>query len=595
MLESLMKRETPVAPDLTIRAQANTYDPQTREFEAIASTFADVNRRTAGGNVVERLDPNGMDTTHLVGAPLLNGHRSGSATDVIGHIVSHRMEGGNLIVVVRLVDTPDVEPFAARLAGGAIRDVSIGYRIDKSTRTTDPKTGSAILTATHWTPFEVSLVPIGADPGAKIRSEKMPQNILEQQTQDDDTAQTRAAIRLIARTAGQPAEWADTLIDSGATVEAARAAAFEAMTSRPAPRIQVTRAEPAATMQRAQGVEDALFFRMAGGTPSEVARPYIGLTLADMARDALEAAGTSTRGMGSPELVRRGMTTSDLPALLESSTRRVLMQSYDLARSPIATTLTRTTTRPDFRETDTVKRGDMAPLDKVSESGELKAKTVVEATETYRLDTYGNTFALSHRAVLNDDLSALTDWSQIAARSSATTEANLISGALLANSKMNEDGKTLFHSSRNAAATGAGLSITALGVGRQTMRGFKALDGKTLINSAPKYLLVGPALETAAEQFLSSLYATTPEDVNPWGGTGKLTLLVEPRISDNRWYLFADPASVPVLESATIASEPGPQISTRLGFNTLGTEFRVYMHLGAGAVDWRGAYMNPGA
>ncbi|POF63557.1 peptidase [Novacetimonas maltaceti] len=581
---------------LTFRAQAASYDPKDRTFEAVASTFADVNRRTATGTVVERLDPNGMDTTHLVGAPLLNGHRSGSATDVIGHVTAFRMEDGKLVVSCRLVDSPDVDPIAARLEGRAIRDVSIGFRIDQSVRSTDPKTRSTIVTATKWAPFEVSLVPIGADAGAKIRSENpMPDNIIEQQPQGDDIVQTRAAIRQIARTAGLSAEWADAQIDSGADIVAARAAAFEGMTARQTPAIRVTRAEPTDAMQRTRGVEDALFFRMAGGAPSEAARPYVGLTLADMARDALEAAGVSTRGMGSPELVRRAMTISDLPALLESSTRRVLMAGYDLARSPIATTLTRQTTRPDFRETDTVKRGDMSPLDKVSESGELKAKTVAEATETYTLGTYGNTFALSHRAVLNDDLSALTDWSQIASRAAATTEANLIVAALLSNGKMNEDGKPLFDKSRNAAGTGAALSVATLGSGRQTMRSFKALDGVTLINSAPKYLLVGPAMETIAEQFLAGIYATTPDDVNPWGGTGKLSLLVEPRITDSRWYLFADPAAVPVLEAATIASEPGPQISTRLGWNTLGTEFRVYLHLGAGAVDWRGAYMNPGA
>lgn len=48
----------------------------------------------------------------------------------------------------------------------------------------------------------------------------------------------------------------------------------------------------------------------------------------------------------------------------------------------------------------------------------------------------------------------------------------------------------------------------------------------------PRHHVVGPELDTTAEQVLASIYAATVDDVNPSGG--KLLLLVEPRISGNR-------------------------------------------------------------
>ena len=120
-----------------------------------------------------------------------------------------------------------------------------------------------------------------------------------------------------------------------------------------------------------------------------------------------------------------------------------------------------------------------------------------------------------------------------------------------------------------------------------------ALDKKTPINATPKYLVVGPELETTAEQVLASIYAATVADVNAF--SGKLSLLVEPRITDDSFYLFADPTVLPVLEYSYLSSAQGPQMASREGWDVLGMEFRVVLDFGCGAVDWRGAYLNPGA
>ncbi|WP_091298022.1 hypothetical protein [Gemmobacter aquatilis] len=130
--------------------------------------------------------------------------------------------------------------------------------------------------------------------------------------------------------------------------------------------------------------------------------------------------------------------------------------------------------------------------------------------------------------------------------------------------------------------------------GDPVMRSRTDLDGKTLIDARPLYLLVGPALETDAEKLLTSINATTAEDVNPFGG--KLRLLVEPRLGDSvDWYLFADPARLPCIAHAYLAGAQGVQIQRQEAWNTLGLSFRAFLDFGAAWTDWRGAQKMLGA
>lgn len=136
------------------------------------------------------------------------------------------------------------------------------------------------------------------------------------------------------------------------------------------------------------------------------------------------------------------------------------------------------------------------------------------------------------------------------------------------------------------------LSEDSLSDARLALRQQTGTDGKTRIQVTPRYLVVGPELDTAAEKLLTAINATTTDDVNPFAG--KLTLAVEPRIADDQWYVFADPATVPVIEYSYLSSAPGPQMASRDGWDVLGQEFRVVLDFGCGATDFRGAYRNPG-
>lgn len=415
--------------------------------------------------------------------------------------------------------------------------------------------------------------------------------------QDDPRA---ALIQRVAAAHNLPEDWQTRMVAAEDELtddeirENGRAAAAEAIQTRArqTPKIRVIGSqEDPATVQTRRA--EALFAQVSGTAPKPEAAPYMADTLRDHARACVEATGLSTRGMDPDQLFRAAMhTTSDFPNLLTGTGNRVLVAGYQAAQSPIKTTLARQTTAPDFRALSKLKLSDVGLLEKVSESGEIKSTTRGEAKESYSLETYATQFAISRKALINDDLGAFRDWGQTAGRMAAETEANLLLAKLLSNPVMGEDGKALFHADHGNLVAGAALSVNTLDSARKAMRGMKGLDSKTPINATPKYLLVGPELETTAEQVLSAIYAATVGDVNPF--SGKLTLLVEPRITDKSFYVFADPAVLPVLEYAYLSSAQGPQMASREGWDVLGMEFRVVLDFGCGATDHRGAFKNPG-
>ncbi len=582
-----------------------SFNEEAMTIEAVISTGAPVQRRDSKGlySEVLSLDPAHVDLTRLAGAAVLDTHKQGSTRDVIGVIHSARLEGGAMLATIQLSAAPDVAPTIQKIREGVLRGLSIGYSVSAWAETNSP--GGRVKTATKWTPFEASFVPVPADPGATVRSTPMSnENEVIDRPPVDETKATRAAIREIARSAGLTAEWADTQIDGGADVTAARAAAFEEMQRRSQPGIRTQQIgpsgdDPAVISERRT---DALFARVMGTAPKDEARPFLNDRLVDHARGFLAMRGEAVRGNRDEEILTRAAQhgLSDFPNLLTGTGQRILMAGFEAAPN-VLKTLARKGTRTDFRAGTSLRLGEVGKLSKLTENGEIKSTTRGEAKESYALDTYASMFSLSRKAIINDDLGAFRDWGTAAGRAAAETEAALLLELLTQSSGAGpqmSDGKRLFHTDHgNLAASGATPmgtgDLAPLSVGRLVMRNQKGLDGKTPISAAPKFILVPASLETETEQVLSAIYAASAGDVNPFAG--KLTPLVDARLSGNGWYLFADPASLPVIEYAYLSGAEGPQLASREGWDVLGMEMRVVLDFGCGAVDWRGAYRNPGA
>jgi hypothetical protein len=584
-------------PDmLTRRAvlEPATANDETREVEAIWSTGAGVRRRDAAGMYEERLslDPKHVDVARLVGAPVLDGHRQESVDRVLGVVVSARVDGGAGYAVLRFSER--AEPVWRDVKGGILRQVSVGYSVEKWADSAE--NGLRVRTATAWTPRELSLVPLAADPNASIRGD-----VMDHDEKTETRADVNREIRRLTDAAKLDRAIADELIDAESDLDTAKRTLFERLIAKPAS-IRTQRVEVGETLDApdklVERMADALVCRIDGKAPPEAARPYMERRLVDLAAELLQARGErGLRLMSSDAILTRAMHgTSDFPLLLTGVGQRQLQAAFASAPNPLRS-LCRATTVVDFRAKSILKLSEAPSLLPVAEHGEVKSGSRSESRESYAIGTYGRIFSLTRQAIINDDLGAFSDFARAAGRAAAELEAGILVDLLVGPGGVGpllDDGARLFTTGRgNLASSGAAIGSDTLSAARLAMRTMKGLDGVTPIGATPRFLLVGPALETEAEEMLATIAPAETANVNVF--SGRLALLVEPRITTSAWWVFCAPSELPVIEYAYLSSAQGPQIASREGFDVLGLELRVIEDFGAGVIDWRGAYLNQGA
>jgi hypothetical protein len=587
-----------------------TADRDARTVEVIWSTGAPVRRRDMAGEYIERLslDATAVDLSRLEGGSVLDAHRQSAVRDVLGSVRKAAVDGRRGTALIQFSRRPEVEPIWQDVLAGILRHVSVGYTVEEWAESKE--NGARVLTAVRWTPHEISLVPTPADPGAKIRMEN-------DMTQTDTKAaeappatetQTRAAvnaeIRSIARIAGLDQSWVDGQIDAEADADAARRAAFEALAHRSSPairteqvRVEMGESQDDPTL-RARQMGEALYARINPRHElSEPARRYAYATPVDMAKELLTLRGESTMGLSPASIVTRALhTTSDFPIILGDTVSRVLRDAYQAAPAGVRR-LGRQTTARDFRAVNKIMLGEAPLLEKLNEHGEIKAGTMAEAREAYKVETWARKIGITRQVLVNDDLGAFSDLARRMGQGAAETEARILVDLLEANTGNGpklSDNKTLFHADHgNKAGSGAAISDTTLSAARLALRTQKGVEDRT-IRVTPKNLLVPPALETDAEKWLATVAPAKAADVNPFSGS--LSLVVEPRLtSATRWYVTADPGEIDGLEYAYLSGNEGPQVESRSGWDVDGVEIRVILDFGAGFVDHRGWFMNPGA
>ncbi|WP_418024109.1 HK97 family phage prohead protease [Paracoccus sp. TD-10] len=214
------------------------------------------------------------------------GHRSGSTRDQLGVVEAAELRPEGLWVRMKFRSNDAARAVLADIAEGTLRGLSIGYSVRRWSE--GRESGRRVRKALQWSPVEVSIVPVPADPGAHFRNGETPMpetaETTTTTTQAGGETVTRAAInaeiRTIAETAGLTRAWADAQIDAEASAEDARAAAFTEMRKRAeATTTRTTRAEvgfshddPTVIATRAG---EALYARSHPEHQlSEAARPY---------------------------------------------------------------------------------------------------------------------------------------------------------------------------------------------------------------------------------------------------------------------------------------------------------------------------------
>lgn len=565
-----------------VAPRVSSVDHEARAVEAIASTFADVQR----AGFIERLAHDGMDPGRLIGAPVLDGHRNGSTRDQLGVIEAAEMRTEGLWVRIKLRSTDIARAILTDIAEGTLRGLSIGYRV---TEWKDGREGRRrIRTAAKWEAIEVSIVPIPADAGAHFRNgaNDMPENGNEALNR----ATINAEIRSIAATAGLAQDWIDGQIDAEATADVAREAAFEAMRARGTQNgTRTTRADilldhndPQLIAARAG---EALYARSHPEHEiSEPARAFAYMTPMDHAREALRRSGTNINGLSGDTILTRALhTTGDFPLILGDAVNRELRAAYNPAPSG-SRQLARQSTARDFRLKRKLMLGDAPSLEKVNEAGEFKHGTIDEAQETYRVETFGKIISISRQALINDDLGAFTDLPRRMGLAARAFENEQIVRIIESNPVMS-DGQRVFHQAHGNNSEWLPSWPETLSDARLAMRRQTSASGMR-IDATPRFLLVPPEHESYAERALAEIAATRTDDFNPFSN---ITLLVDPYLTDeDHIYLAADPALIDGLEYSYLEGAPGPQTETRAGFEIDGVQTKIRLDFGVGWIDYRG-------
>jgi len=163
-------------PPLSVRATVRTINEEARTVDLVFSTGAAVERFDwwTGKRYIEKLS---MDPAHVrlqrlnAGAPLLDAHSAYSIADQIGAVEpdSAKMVKKEGRATVRFSRREAVEPIWQDVRDAIITSVSVGYRVHRFEETTGKDGAIPTRLATDWEPFEISLVPMPADAGAKVR------------------------------------------------------------------------------------------------------------------------------------------------------------------------------------------------------------------------------------------------------------------------------------------------------------------------------------------------------------------------------------------------------------------------------------------
>jgi len=658
-------------PPLSVRAEvvAKSINDETRTVDLIFSTGAAVDRMDfwTGKRYMETLslEPEHIRLDRLnSGAPLLDSHSAWSVSDQLGAVVpgSVTLTKTEARAQARFSKRDSVNEVWQDVRDGIINSVSVGYRVYKFEET-EEKDKVPVRRAVDWEPYEISMVSMPADAGAKVRGEKPPNSnpcqivtrgaSKETTMRDDERPETSAEVPqnppvlstddppdndgraeaiateraraqgIIAacRVAMLPQSFADKLIESGKPYDECARLVFVEMGKRgqgtrgPSaipPSDPVVGADPLEKQLR--GIENALLHRSAPdlkdqkGEPcfklSDEGREYRGMSLLDIARQILNARGVRTTSMDKRALAGAALgletragyhTTSDFAILLADVQSKVLRAAYGEAPQtwmPLA----RRVVLPDFKTNKQLQLGEAPTLLEVLEHGEFTRGTIAEGKEEFTLKTYGRVFAITRQALINDDTDAFARVPAEFGRSARRKESDLAWAQITSNPVMG-DAQVLFHADHdNLAGAAAAIDIGPLGIGRAALRMQTGLDGTSVLNLTPRYLIVPAGKETIADQFVSVITPAAAGSVNPF--QGRLTVISEPRLDANSstaWYLAASPDQIDILLHGVLEGNEGPAIDTRVGFDIDGIEIKCRLDVAFKVADWRGLFKNAGA
>jgi hypothetical protein len=327
------------------------------------------------------------------------------------------------------------------------------------------------------------------------------------------------------------------------------------------------------------------------GNTKDTNNPYRGLGLKAIAQECCRLQyGKMPGGDKLAELVMQ--TTSDFAYVLENVARKQLLTSY-AAAAPTYRIWCRASTSPDFKTMSRVRLSETPSFLPVPEGAQITIGMMSDSKESYALATYGRGLSFTRQMLINDDLGAFNTLIAGFGQQAARLENKTVYAILNANGNMS-DGKALFDNSYHGNLGSGAIGNTGLDSMFAAMGAQLGLDGETVLNLVPRYLIVPKSLEgTARAALLLTGPSLAAADQNWFAG--RLEPVADAELDATVWYGAADPAEVPGIEYCHLEGAEGPQFVRKDNESgILGIQFYAYVDFAAKAVDWRGLYRSTG-
>lgn len=543
---------------------------------------------------------------------------------VIGKIEKAWVENNRGKAKVVFDTDEDSEKIYQKVKSGTLKGVSVGYRVnnweevEQGAVSTDGRFQGPCSIATRWMPYEISIVSVPADATVGVGrsfSENdnggitMPENnnVQDNQRNDNEELQRKLEeerarvkeIRQMARSFDLDQKFFDALIDNGTSIEDARKSILEELARTTTPvntstDIQVG-TEEIDKFKRA--ATDGLSMRVGlrVDKPVDGAREFAGKSLLRLAEESVfRQTGEDMRNAKDIEIFERALEgTGAFPIILSNVANKTLQTAYEEAQTTFQF-WTAVGSNKDFKPTTQVQLSSADVLEKMTEAGEFKNKSFKESGVNTQLDTYGVSFAITRKALINDDLGAFTEMVGLFGEASKRM-INQMCYALLTGKDTKIKNVALFDKSKhNNLGTGE-LNIKSLAAAKAAMAKQKDISGKAFINVQPGFLIVPSELEVEAAQLVGSSVDPTKYNntKNPFFNV--LTVISDPYLENPKeWYLAATKGRYQSIKVSYLNGVQNPIIEKVNNFDSLGVKYRVYLDVGVDLIDYRGLYKSDG-
>jgi hypothetical protein len=327
---------------------------------------------------------------------------------------------------------------------------------------------------------------------------------------------------------------------------------------------------------------------------------YQTMNLLELAKNRCLTFGQSVRGLDQMQIFERALSTSDFDNILADVANKAMLEGFENANETYDVWVDTTGRVNDFKDHVFARASEAPSFVAINpEGGEYKYGSMTDAKETVAVTDYGIIVPFTRKAMVNDDLSALSDIKEKLGVAARRKFGDLCYAVLTGTVTMG-DGNSLWDATNhsNYTASGAAPNVAGLNTGATAMATQKDIKGVQNLNIVPEFILTPWALKGTTDNLLTTTTPIAPGSAaspvtNPWS---HLKPVHESRLdaaSAAIWYLMARKGMT--VQLFTLNGNTTPKLDMRMDWSTDSLDFKGRITGAAKAKDWRGMYKNAGA